>query len=31
MLDVHPLHAPAHTWRDCFIHIATIVVARPTR
>jgi hypothetical protein len=30
MLDVHPLHAHAHTWRD-FIHIATIVAARPTR
>ncbi|MES2392289.1 MAG: hypothetical protein V4555_11655 [Acidobacteriota bacterium] len=26
MLDVHPPHAPAHTWRDFFIHIATIVV-----
>jgi hypothetical protein len=26
MLDVHPPHAPTHTWRDFFIHIATIVV-----
>ena len=26
MLDVHPPHAPAHTWRDFFIHIATIVL-----
>jgi hypothetical protein len=26
MLDVHPPHAPPHTWRDFFIHIATIVV-----
>jgi hypothetical protein len=26
MLDVHPPHASAHTWRDFFIHIATIVV-----
>jgi len=26
MLDVHPPHAPAHTWRDFFIHIATICV-----
>jgi hypothetical protein len=26
MLDVHPPHAPAHTWKDFFIHIATIVV-----
>jgi len=26
MLDVHPPHAAAHTWRDFFIHIATIVV-----
>ena len=26
MLDVHPPHAPIHTWRDFFIHIATIVV-----
>jgi hypothetical protein len=24
MLDVHPPHAPTHTWRDFFIHIATI-------
>jgi hypothetical protein len=26
MLDVHPPHTPAHTWKDFFIHIATIVV-----
>lgn len=26
MLDVHPPHHAAHTWRDFFIHIATIVV-----
>lgn len=26
MLDVHPVHAPVHGWRDFFIHIATIVV-----
>ena len=26
MLDVHPPHAAAHTWKDFFIHIATIVV-----
>ena len=26
MLDVHPPHEPAHTWKDFFIHIATIVV-----
>ena len=26
MLDVHPPHAPTHTRRDFFIHIATIVV-----
>jgi hypothetical protein len=26
MLDVHPSHESAHTWRDFFIHIATIVV-----
>jgi hypothetical protein len=25
MLDVHPPHAAAHTWKDFFIHIATIV------
>jgi hypothetical protein len=25
MLDVHPPHAPAHTWKDFLIHIATIV------
>jgi hypothetical protein len=26
MLDVHPPHASAQTWRDFFIHIATIVI-----
>jgi hypothetical protein len=26
MLDVHPPHHPTHTWKDFFIHIATIVV-----
>jgi hypothetical protein len=26
MLDVHPPHAPTHSWRDFFIHIATIVL-----
>jgi hypothetical protein len=26
MLDVHPPHESAHTWRDFFIHIATICV-----
>jgi hypothetical protein len=26
MLDVHPPHQSVHTWRDFFIHIATIVV-----
>ena len=26
MLDVHPPHQSTHTWRDFFIHIATIVV-----
>jgi len=26
MLDVHPIHAPVHGWRDFFIQIATIVV-----
>jgi len=26
MLDVHPPHSPTHTWKDFFIHIATIVV-----
>ena len=26
MLDVHPPHTPTHTWRDFFIHIATITV-----
>jgi hypothetical protein len=25
MLDVHPPHAPTHTWRDFLTHIATIV------
>ena len=26
MLDVHPPHGSAHSWRDFFIHIATITV-----
>jgi hypothetical protein len=26
MLDVHPPHHPTHTWKDFFIHIATIVL-----
>jgi hypothetical protein len=26
MLDVPPPHPPTHTWRDFFIHIATIVI-----
>jgi len=26
MLDVHPPHTSAHSWKDFFIHIATIVV-----
>ena len=26
MLDVHPPHLPTHTWKDFFIHIATIVI-----
>jgi hypothetical protein len=26
MLDVHPPHNPTHTWRDFFIHIATICI-----
>ena len=26
MIDVHPPHEPANTWRQFFIHIATIVV-----
>ena len=26
MLDVHPPHQPTHTWKDFFIHIATIVI-----
>ncbi len=26
MLDVHPPHQPAHTWKDFLIHIATICV-----
>jgi hypothetical protein len=26
MLDVHPPHSPTHTWRDFFIHVATICV-----
>jgi hypothetical protein len=26
MLDVHPPHEAAHSWKDFLIHIATIVV-----
>ena len=26
MLEVHPSHSAIHTWRDFFIHIATIVI-----
>ena len=26
MLDVHPPHHAANTWKDFFIHIATIVI-----
>ena len=26
MLDVHPPHASTHTWRDFFLHIATICI-----
>jgi hypothetical protein len=26
MLDVHPPHAPTHTWNDFFIHVGTICV-----
>ena len=26
MLDVHPPHTAAHSWREFFIHIATIVI-----
>ena len=26
MLDVHPPHSPTHTWKDFFLHIATICV-----
>jgi hypothetical protein len=26
MLDVHPPHQAAHTWKDFFIHIATICI-----
>ena len=26
VLDVHPAHHAASTWKDSFIHIATIVV-----
>jgi hypothetical protein len=26
MLDIHPAHHAASTWRDFFIHIATIVL-----
>ncbi len=25
MLDVHPPHEAAHTWKDFFLHVATIV------
>jgi len=25
-LDVHPPHAPIHTWRDFFVHLATITI-----
>jgi hypothetical protein len=30
MLDVHPPHEAAHTWKDFLIHIATIVISWPT-
>jgi hypothetical protein len=26
MLDVHPPHEPAHSWRDILIHLATITI-----
>jgi hypothetical protein len=26
MLDVHPPHAPSYTWKDFFIHLATITI-----
>jgi hypothetical protein len=26
MIDVHPPHNAAHTWKDFFIHIATILL-----
>jgi hypothetical protein len=26
MLDVHPPHEPVHSWRDFFIHLATITI-----
>jgi hypothetical protein len=26
MLDVHPPHEPAYTWRDFFVHLATITI-----
>lgn len=26
MLDVHPPHSPTQTYKDFFIHLATIVV-----
>ena len=26
MLDVHAPHSPTHTWKDFFIHIATICI-----
>ena len=28
MLDVHLPHAPAHTWKDFFIHIAGCPISR---
>jgi hypothetical protein len=26
VLDVHPLHAAMHTWKDFFVHLATITI-----
>ena len=26
MLDVHAPHETVHTWKGCFIHLATIVI-----
>ena len=26
MIDIHPAHKAAHSWRDFFVHIATIVI-----